>query len=340
MEKILSLVSLVSLSLALLAVSSCARRAVLLLRVPVSVSAQTTVEFSSQACTSEKGFLDLCKPLAVSGSLYEATKNAVVFITHGSQGVDERHHRYANHLQSLGISAVVIDHWKARGVWDVQRDFVHFAQRGANAHNMVIDIQHAIHHFRGLGYKKFGFIGESMGGGVAVLLAKKEWQHHFARVSGKSPYQLNAIVGLYGNCNERYSYDGYLSSPLLMLTGELDGDAPAKTCREYISEWANPRGARMTFMELAGQHHDFDAGFRLTKSQRAQNPSRCISQVDLQTITATLTGRTYPNTPAGWNEWRSTCLLKSYENPARYGNTGDPNTGFKEWGEFFVRELL
>lgn len=306
----------------------------------VSASAQTTVELPSQACTSEKGFLDTCKPLTVSGSLYEATKDAVVFITHGSQGVDERHHRYAKHLQSLGISAVVMDHWKARGVWDVQRDFVHFAKRGANAQNMVIDIQHAIHYFRSLGYKRFGYIGESMGGGVAVLLSKKEWQHHFARVSGKTPNQLDAIVGLYGNCNERYSYDGYLPSPMLIVTGELDGDTPAKTCRDYISEWANPRGARMIFVELSGQHHDFDAGFGLMKSMQAQNPSRCISQVDSQTIKATLTGQTFPNTPAGWNEWRSTCILKAYENPARYGNTGDPNTGFKEWGQFFVDKLM
>lgn len=305
-----------------------------------SVSAQTTIDFPSQLCTSEKGFLDTCKPLTVSGSFHQASKDAVVFITHGSQGVDERHHRYAKYLRSLGISAVVIDHWKARGVWDVQRDFVHFAKRGANSHNMVVDIQNAVQHFRGLGYKKFGYIGESMGGGVAVLLAKKEWQQHFARVSGKNPSQLDAIVGLYGNCNERYSYDGYLPTPMLMLTGELDGDTPVKTCRGYVSEWANSRGAQITFLELPGQHHDFDAGFELKKSQQAQNPSRCISQVDYQTITATLTGKTYPNTPAGWNEWRSTCLLKSSENPALYGNRGDPNTGFKEWGDFFVKHLL
>jgi dienelactone hydrolase len=305
-----------------------------------SVNAQISVEFPSQVCTSEKGFLDKCKPLAVTGSLYEANKDTVVFITHGSQGVDERHHRYAKYLQSQGMSAVVIDHWKARGVWDVQRDFVHFAKRGANAHNMVIDIQHATYYFRGLGYKKVGYIGESMGGGVAVLLSKKEWQHHFSRVSGKPAVQLDAIVGLYGNCNERYSYDGYLPISMLMITGELDADTPAKTCREYISEWANPRGAQITFIELPGQHHDFDAGFRLMKSGQAQNPSRCVSTVDLKTITATLTGKTYPNTSDGWNEWRSSCILKSYENPARYGHTGDPNTGFKEWGEFLRKNLL
>lgn len=302
--------------------------------------AQNNVEFTSQACTSEKGFLDTCKPLLVKGALYEASKEALVIVTHNSAGVDERHHRYAKHLQSLGISAVVIDHWKARGVWDVQRDYVQFAKRGANAHNMLIDTQHGIHYFRSLGYKKFGFIGESMGGGVAVLLAKKEWQQHFSRVSGKTPNQLDAIVGLYGNCNERYSYDGYLNSLMLIIAGELDEDAPAKTCREYVAEWANPRGARITFIELPGQHHDFDAGFSLMKSQQAQNPSRCISKIDLKNITATLTGKIYPNTPAGWNEWRSTCILKAYENPARYGNTGDPNTGFKEWGRFFVQELL
>jgi len=311
-----------------------------LLLASLSAFSQTTIEFASQVCTSEKGFLDTCKPISVKGAVYEASKEIIVIVTHNSAGVDERHHRYAKHLQSLGISAVVLEHWKARGVWDAQRDFVYFAKRGANAQNMLIDVQHSIHHFRSLGYKKFGYIGESMGGGVAVLLTKKEWQHHFSRVSGKSANKLDAIVGLYGNCNERYSYDGYVSSPMLMITGELDEDTPAKTCRDYVAEWANPRGAKITFTELSGQHHDFDAGFSLQKLQNSQNPSRCVSTVNLQTITATFTGKKYPNTPAGWNDWRSSCILKAYENPARYGNTGDPNTGFNEWGSFFVKELL
>jgi dienelactone hydrolase len=306
----------------------------------VPALAQSIVEFPSQLCLSRNQFLDDCKPLAVKGTFYEASKESIVMVTHNSDGIDERHHRYGTYLKSLGISAVVIDHWKARGVWGAQRDFVAWAKRGANSHNMVIDVQHAILYFKGLGYKKFGYLGESMGGGVAMLLNKKEWQHHFARVSGKSPSQLDSIVGLYGGCNERYSYDQFLSSPMLMVTGELDGDAPAKTCRDYIAEWANLRGAHITFLELPGQHHDFDAGYTLQKFPQSQNPSRCMSVVDQKTITGTLTGKSYPNTPDGWNEWRSNCLLKAYENPALYGNTGDPNIGFKEWGEFFLRHLL
>ena len=140
----------------------------------ISAFAETTVNFISQLCLSEKSFLDNCKPITVSGTLYEASKDSIVIVTHNSAGVDERHHRYGKYLQSLGISAVVVEHWKARGAWDAQKDFVGWAKRGANAHNMVIDVQHAVHHFRNIGYKRFGFIGESMGGGVAVLLAKKE----------------------------------------------------------------------------------------------------------------------------------------------------------------------
>lgn len=313
--------------------------AILLAATALTAHSKTKVDIPSQICLSERTFLDSCKPLNVHGTLYEASKDVVVFITHGSQGVDERHHRYAKNLQSAGISAVVMDHWSVRGFGQVQQDFVGYAKRGANAHNMVIDIQHAVHHFRSLGYKKFGYIGESMGGGVAVLLTKKEWQYHFSRVSGKTANSLDAVVGLYGNCNERYSYDAYLSIPMLKITGSLDADSPALTCKNYISEWANKRGANMTFIELPGQHHDFDAGFSAKKPFAAQNPSKCISTVDHTTITSTLTGATYPNTPAGWNEWRKSCLLRANEVPTLYGNTGDPNTGFKEWTEFFKKEL-
>jgi dienelactone hydrolase len=297
--------------------------------------AQSNIEFQSQNCTSDLKFLDKCKPLLVNGTFYKASSDSIVFITHGSQGVDERHHRYAQHLNSHGISALVVDHWKARGVWDVQRDFVRFAKQGANAHNMVIDIQHATHHFRSLGYTKFGYLGESMGGGVGVLLTKKEWQNHFARVSNKAANKLDAIVGLYGNCNERYTYDAFLPIPMLMMTGELDANTPAKTCRDYISEWSSVRGAKMEFMELPGQHHDFDAGFKLMKSQNAENPARCVSLVDLNKITSLRTGENFPNTPDGWNTWRRSCLMKPNEIPVFYGNTGNPNTGFDQWGKFF-----
>jgi dienelactone hydrolase len=302
--------------------------------------AQTKVEFKSQVCVNEKSFLDACRPITVPGTDYEASKEAIVLITHGSDGVDERHHRYARHLRSMGISALVIDHWKPRGVTGVQSDFVRFARQGANAQNLVIDIFHAAAHFRGLGYSKVGYLGESMGGGVAVLLTKAEYQQHFRRVSGAAPEPLDAVVGLYGNCNERYSYDRFLPVPTLLITGELDANTPAKTCRDYVAEWVDKRGGRFTFIELPGQHHDFDAEFPLQKSHSAQNPAKCISVVDLDKITSTLTGETYPNTPVGWERWRSKCLMKPNEVNVSYGHTGDKNAGFKAWGLFFNGTLF
>ena len=300
-------------------------------------AAQDMISFPSQTCLSKTQFLDSCNPVNVTGKFYKASGDALVIVTHNSAGTDERHYRYAEHIQSLGFSALVVDHWKSRGISDAQKNFIEVGKRGGNIHNMVVDVNWAMRHFQSKGFKKFGFIGESMGGGVAMALTKEEWQSTFRRVSGQESVRLDAIVGLYGNCNERYTYDRFLNSPMLMITGDKDTNTPAKTCKDYIEEWATPRGANMRFMSLPGQYHDFDADFKLFMSPSAQNPSRCIATVDIKTIRATLTGKTYANTPDGWNVWKSDCLENN--STTMYGHTGDRRTGFKEWSAFFTLHL-
>lgn len=300
--------------------------------------AQTDISIPTQNCLSKNRFLDTCENITVPGKLYQASNYSIVLITHNSAGVDERHHRYARHLNTLGISAVVLDHWGARGVSNAQWDFVSAARRGASAHNMVIDVYHSVAYFKDRGYTNVGYIGESMGGGVGILLSKREWQHHFRRVSGKEPVTLTAIASLYGNCNERYVYDNYLNVPLLILIGSEDQDAPAETCKSY-ADYANAKGAKYQFVELPGQHHDFDAPFALKRSSDAQNPARCVADVTYDQIRGKFNSKTYPNTPKGWEEWKNDCLIKARNNSARYGHTGDPNTGFSDWGKFFKETL-
>lgn len=300
--------------------------------------AQTEVSIPTQNCLSKSSFLDSCENISLPGKLYKSNSDGIVIITHNAAGIDERHHRYAKHLNSLGVSAIILDHWGARGTSNAQHDFVAAARRGATAHNMVIDVYHSVAYLKANGYNKVGYIGESMGGGVGILLSKKEWQHHFRRVSKKEPIQLDAIASLYGNCNERYVYDNFLSVPLLILIGSEDADAPAATCKSY-TEYANNKGAQYQFIELPGQHHDFDAPFALQRLMWSQNPSKCQSEVSYTHINGKFNNKQYPNTPRGWEEWRSDCIIKAHSNPARYGHTGNPNTGFQEWSSFLVRTL-
>lgn len=308
-----------------------------LLFISALAQAQTDVSIPSQNCLSRQSFLDDCTPVTVPAKLYKTAGNSVVIVTHNSAGIDERHHRYARHLNSIGLSALVVDHWGARGLSNAQWDFIGAGRKGANAHNMVIDVYHTVAYLRQNGYSKVGYIGESMGGGVGVLLSKREWQHHFRRVSRSEPITLDAIASLYGNCNERYVYDNFLSVPLLILIGSEDGDAPAQTCKSY-SDYANSKGARYQYIELAGQHHDFDAPYPLKRGS-SQNPARCVSDVTYTHIVGKFNGKQYPNNPRGWDEWKSDCLYRGHENPARYGHTGNPNTGFTEWSNFFIQTL-
>lgn len=309
----------------------------LLFFTSLSAWAQSDAYIPSQNCLSKARFLDSCENISLHGKLYTASTNAIVIIVHNSAGIDERHHRYARHLNTLGISAVVLDSWGARGVSNAQWGYVSAGRRGATAHNIVIDVYHTADYFKSKGYSKIGYIGESMGGGVGVLLSKREWQQHFRRVSGKEPITLNAIAALYGNCNERYVYDAYLNVDVLKITGSEDGDTPAKTCKEY-SEYANAKGANFKFVELPGQYHDFDAGWPARRAN-AENPSQCVSEVTFTTIKATKTGKEYPNTTKGWEDWKNDCIIRTVNNTARYGNTGNPNTGFDIWGPFFKEKL-
>src|SRR4029079_11498702 len=73
----------------------------------------SNVELPSMHFISKHNNNDQCSPQQVKGKLYNPSKptNTLVVISHGSQGVDARHKSYAEALGSMGVAALVIDHW-------------------------------------------------------------------------------------------------------------------------------------------------------------------------------------------------------------------------------------
>ena len=141
-----------------------------------NINAQNVREINvdSITCVHLVAFNDKCTPVSIKGKLLNPQKptDAVVVIMHGSQGVDERHFNYAKHLNSIGFAALVLDSWTARGIGKAQFDFAANEKKGARAYNQAIDIFRTVEVLKKQpeGFKRFGHIGESSGGGAAICL--------------------------------------------------------------------------------------------------------------------------------------------------------------------------
>ena len=314
---------------------------IFLLNVSTGANAQTIqpIEFQSLTCVHKTRFNDDCSPVQIRGRYLKSGTDRIVFITHGSPGIDERHERYARHLNSLGISAVILEHWGSRGIRSSQENFAEAEKKGARAFNMTLDAMHGMQFFKEKnGYKFFGHIGESVGGTAATWFVKKYMYSEYQRIVGRAPMQPQAVVALYAGCYEKTESDEFVKVALANVIGSLDNNSPAALCQEW-SAWANKKGANITYIELAGQHHDFDMGTPVKAYSGAENPSECARYVDLQSITWLKTGKKYSANAAGFTEFTKDCMLSGKVKPTLAGHTGNPNSGFSEWGDFFVRNL-
>src|SRR5215212_76668 len=158
------LLLLAAASLSLLAPCAQAQKAV--------PSIAEKVSWQSIACF---GVPFICNKLPAKGYLF-ATPGAtkVVMISHGSQGIDKRMYEYVDSLQSGGFAALVIDHWTPRGITVTHQDYAAAGRKGGNEFNMASDSLTAAEWLRNVrGYQTVGSIGESQGGGAAVMMQQK-----------------------------------------------------------------------------------------------------------------------------------------------------------------------
>ena len=283
-----------------------------------------------------------CESITLPAYLLKAAdQKAVVFISHGSQGLDKRHGDYARHLVANGMSAVVLGHWQARGLGKIQDDYDKARRAGGDSPNQVLDVLAAMAHLKALpewSDVKLGHIGESMGGVTAMNLTRPFLRRAFADLYGKQPPQLQGIAALYASCTERSTNEAFLPFPLMFLHGSDDDDALASDCEEQVT-WMNGRGGRTSMVVLPGEVHDFDGPYRWARF-RVQNPSKCANVRDGDTFTLKANGTKYPGTAEGYAQMRKDCIGLSRSAGVMSGNKGDPRTGFTEWTAFFKKELL
>lgn len=324
-------------------IRSLAVNAILLLAASVAYpQGFTELEFQSVTCVHVLAFNDKCDAVTIKGSLYQPDKptDKVVVIVHGSQGVDQRHLNYARHLNGTGMAALVLDSWTPRGIGKAQLDFAANEMKGARAYNQALDALRAADALKNTphGYKKVGHIGESIGGTAAIWLTKPYLYREYLRLFKTKAPILDANVALYAGCFERIFNDRFLPVPTFFLGAELDNDTPAVHC-ERFAEWMNGRGGIATVQTLKGQHHDFDAPYRLHTASRAQNPSDCASYIDGSVRIWDKTGEKFPLDPEGYKNFQRKCIRTAAEAPVTTGYLDSPTTGFREWGDFFMKTL-
>lgn len=318
--------------------------AISLLFLSASACAQDRriVNIESRNCVHIVKFNDKCDPQTVKGTLYKPKKatDAVIIIVHGSQGVDERHENYAKHLNSLGFAALLLDSWTLRGIGEAQYDYAANEKKGARAFNQALDVLRAVEVLKNLPelYKRIGHVGESMGGSAAIWLTKSYLYSEYLRLFAEQAPTLQANVAIYAGCFERVSTDRFVPIRTFFLNAELDNDAPAIYCEKF-SDWMNSRGGSATFQTLKGQHHDFDAPYKLHKALKAENPSDCASFIDGPVRVWEKTGERFAMTADGYRDFQKKCVRSARDAPVTTGYIESPFTGFNEWGDFFLRTL-
>jgi dienelactone hydrolase len=306
--------------------------------VKPSKSTAKKLTFPTLTCLGEGTPAFKCEKIETIAYMFlpTAPTNKMVLISHGSQGIDERHFDYAESLIKSGFAALVMDHWTARGIGKAHHDFLAAAAKGGRGSSMATDAIMSIAYVKKTypEFTKFGYIGESMGGGSAMILDRSSIYKMVERETGIISSEPSAIVALYAGCTYREYNFGTKKIPFLFITGEKDGNTPAAQCEKY-SEWMNQRGGKFKIIILPGEEHDFDAMYSREFFSNAQHYSDCSVYVDKDTITWEKTGETVPRTPTALNDGYKRCLKRGTYS----GYTKDRFVAVPYWLEHFKNNL-
>ena len=311
---------------------------------PLAPSTGKAVQFPTKFCLGYWGNDFKCSDGSASAILFEpeAPWSAVVLISHGSQGVDQRHFEYADALKKSGFAAAVIDHWTPRGVNQGSQDYTQFTLRGGTTSSIATDSIYLAQHLKTLfpNIKKVGFIGESMGGIAVLQLAKQRMVDLFTTgtlaTPGTAQFEIpfQAMAGLYPACLERVVGERFNSTPVLFLVGEKDDHTLASHCVEY-QDWMNSHGGNAKTIVVPGTYHDFDSMSLATYKPRSQNLAKCRYIVTGSTMRLVDSGKELPYNLAGQAQLPRECSRSGITS----GHSGNRFIAVPLWLDFFKAQL-
>lgn len=155
-----------------------------------------------------------------------------VIIGHGCGGFSEHEHGWARQIQSWGFNAVVMDSFNPRDVFHgtCNKSIVLAGQRVQDVYEITAALAKQPFHSG-----KFGYVGFSHGGALALHLANDDQNNSIA-----------ASVAYYPNCSkwaksiksvfgDRRSFDNP-RIPAVMMLAEKDDWTPIKHCLESVKD--------------------------------------------------------------------------------------------------------
>ncbi len=298
----------------------------------------------SSACTGFYRTPDFkCWPVKVPVYLVRPKSGdtkALVFISPGSQGIDRRHGDYAQHLADNGINAMVVDHWAARGIKNIQFDYEEGRDRGGDSVNQSVDVLTLTARLKATPEwrnTKFGQMGESIGGSTAVNITRPYIGSIVNEQTRLDAPLMDAAVGLYAGCMDQDPREFFKPVPLLLISAEKDEITPAKGCAQQVDWMKKHGGTPEPIVILPGEYHDFDATWMLWTNSRAKSMGNCRSYLTDNERVLVSTGQKFPLTHDGYRAMRVACTTTGTTSGRL---TADRRVGYPIWTAFFQRKLL
>jgi dienelactone hydrolase len=188
------------------------------------------------------------------------------------------------------------------------------------------------------GYAKVGSIGESQGGGAAVMLQQKfmrdQTVRNVKRLYGTdlSLAPVDAVVGMYGYCGYRNAgRDAYAGTPFLFITGAKDDETPSRYCERHVG-WMNARGGNASIVVLPDVGHSFDAPYPQRWVSGPQY-AKCDVLADASGISELNSGTHMPGSDPA--PIMARCISRGFTT----GHSGNRFVAVPHWIGFFKQNL-
>ncbi|MEO1532905.1 MAG: dienelactone hydrolase family protein [Pseudomonadota bacterium] len=227
-------------------------------------------------------------------------------LSHGAGGTGARQERAARRLAELGVAALVLDHFGARGVRSVARDQLRVTEQ-----QMAADIFAArdiLSERLDLPPDRIGAIGWSKGATAVTLAA-------VGRLGGlvsNGGEPLAFAAAYYPFCGFRLD-DEPLATPLLMLLAGADDWTPSAPCLRQARSWS-AEGQLVSWELYENAAHGFDSRsgrFQIDSAVtvRETGPG-CTLEVDALGRTVTLDGFQALDSPEARRRFLTACGVR------------------------------
>ncbi len=229
---------------------------------------------------------------------------SAVIIVPSSGGVEEeREIYYALELAKVGIAAIVVDSFTARGVENSLYD--QSALESSDIENDAFAALRMLAADPRFDRKRIAIMGVSKGGTVArdTALAVRR------KLLGRMDLQFAAHIAIAPDCVWTNRSSATTGAPMLFLLAELDDQTPPGPCVVQARRMIAAGNAKVSWKTYIGAHHAWEElGASPHFDARIENYSKCRVWIeDDGSMHAASTGDVVPD--EGWRDWaRTNCM--------------------------------